>query len=165
MSHQPSDPPSPYLRTWHVTEDTCPRIWRAEAGTGQSSYLVLASILISSPRPAPTTAFIGRLHHSTSTVPRAVMANFRLGLTSLNFRHHLCTPGHHWDQNPGNSTTNTAKKNTHLLSSPPKGPSAESARAVTGRLCPHSGKGEDFLARRLVFVTKTAITQTQKVKI
>ena len=27
-------------------------------------------------------------------------------------------------------------------------PRAESARAVTGRQCPHSGVGEDFLARR-----------------
>ena len=30
----------------------------------------------------------------------------------------------------------------------PKGPRAESARAVTGRRCPHSGVGEDFLERR-----------------
>ena len=27
----------------------------------------------------------------------------------------------------------------------PKGLRAESARAVTGRRCPHSGEGEDFL--------------------
>ena len=30
----------------------------------------------------------------------------------------------------------------------PKGLRAESARAVTGRRCPHSGVGEDFLACR-----------------
>ena len=30
----------------------------------------------------------------------------------------------------------------------PKGLRAESARAVTGRRCPHSGVGEDFLERR-----------------
>merc|ERR1719500_1543173 len=30
----------------------------------------------------------------------------------------------------------------------PKGLRAESARAVTGRRCPHSGVGEDFWARR-----------------
>jgi hypothetical protein len=30
----------------------------------------------------------------------------------------------------------------------PKGPRASSARAVTGRQCPHSGVGEDFLERR-----------------
>ena len=38
-----------------------------------------------------------------------------------------------------------------LLSSPcagPQGLRAESARAVTGRRCPHSGVGEDFLERR-----------------
>ena len=33
----------------------------------------------------------------------------------------------------------------------PKGLRAESARAVTGRQCPHSGEGEDFLARRPCF--------------
>ena len=45
----------------------------------------------------------------------------------------------------------------HVLSSPRakgaglKGLHAESARAVTGRRCPHSGVGEDFLARWLLF--------------
>ena len=44
-----------------------------------------------------------------------------------------------------------------LLSSPrakhagPKGLHAESARAVTGRRCPHSGEGEDFLTGQLIF--------------
>ena len=44
-----------------------------------------------------------------------------------------------------------------FLSSPrakrvgPKGLRAESARAVTGRRCPHSGEGEDFLTRQLGF--------------
>ena len=36
-------------------------------------------------------------------------------------------------------------------SSCPKGLHAESARAVTGRQCPHSGEGEDFLTRRPSF--------------
>ena len=41
-----------------------------------------------------------------------------------------------------------------ILSSPlakpagPKGLRAESARAVTGWWCPHSGEGEDFLTRQ-----------------
>ena len=35
---------------------------------------------------------------------------------------------------------------------------AESAKAVTGRRCPHSGVGEDFFARWPVFFTKTAVT-------
>ena len=30
-------------------------------------------------------------------------------------------------------------------------PHAESARAVTGRRCPHSGEGEDFLTGQLIF--------------
>ena len=33
----------------------------------------------------------------------------------------------------------------------PKGLRAESARAVTGRRCPHSGEGEDFLTGQLNF--------------
>ena len=46
-----------------------------------------------------------------------------------------------------------------LLSSPrakhagPKGLRAGSARAVTGRRCPHSGEGEDFLTGQLNFFT------------
>ena len=31
---------------------------------------------------------------------------------------------------------------------------AESARAVTGRRCPHSGEGEDFLTGQLNFLRK-----------
>ena len=38
-----------------------------------------------------------------------------------------------------------------------KGLRAESARAVTGRRCPHSGKGEDFF-------TETAVTPERKVQ-
>ena len=39
-------------------------------------------------------------------------------------------------------------------------PRAESARAVTGRRCPHSGKGEDFLSGQpfFFFFTKTTVT-------
>ena len=36
-------------------------------------------------------------------------------------------------------------------------PRAESARAVTGRRCPHSGKGEDFLTGPPDFFTETAV--------
>ena len=52
----------------------------------------------------------------------------------------------------------------HILSSPRakraglKGLRAESARAVTGRRCPHSGKGEDFLTDQLNFFTEMLIT-------
>ena len=41
---------------------------------------------------------------------------------------------------------------------------AESARAVTGRRCPHSGVGEDFLALRLCFFTKSVVSLKQKVE-
>ena len=47
----------------------------------------------------------------------------------------------------------------------PKGLQAESVRAVTGRPCPHSGIGEDFLTRLPGFFFKeTAITRKRKVK-
>ena len=59
----------------------------------------------------------------------------------------------------------------HGLSSPcvkragPKGLRAESARAVTGRRCPHSGAGEDFLTgQQGFFFMKTAVTLEWKVK-
>ena len=43
-------------------------------------------------------------------------------------------------------------------------PRAESARAVTGRRCPHSGEGEDFLTGQVDFFTKTAVTPERKVE-
>ena len=43
-------------------------------------------------------------------------------------------------------------------------PRAESARAVTGRQCPDSGEGEDFLTRRPSYFTKTAIIRERKVE-
>ena len=45
-----------------------------------------------------------------------------------------------------------------------KGLRAESARAVAGRRCPHSGKGEDFLTGQPDFFTETAVTLEQKVE-
>ena len=41
---------------------------------------------------------------------------------------------------------------------------AESAKAVTGRRCPHSGKGEDFLTGQPDFFTETAVTPERKVE-
>ena len=46
----------------------------------------------------------------------------------------------------------------------PKGLRAESARAVTGRLCPHSGEREDFLMGQLNFFQKTTVTPERKVE-
>ena len=43
-------------------------------------------------------------------------------------------------------------------------PRAESARAVTGRRCPHSGRGEDFLTGQPDFFTETAVTPEQQVE-
>ena len=54
----------------------------------------------------------------------------------------------------------TKSVKTETLSSP----RAESARAVTGRQCPHSGEGEDFLMGQLNFFTKTAVTPERKVE-
>ena len=62
------------------------------------------------------------------------------------------------------------KASFHFLSSPrakragPKSPRAESARAVTGRRCPHSGRGEDFLSRQPDFFRETAVTPERKVE-
>ena len=41
---------------------------------------------------------------------------------------------------------------------------AERARAVTVSQCPHSEVGQDFLLRRRVTLTETAVTRKQKVK-
>ena len=46
----------------------------------------------------------------------------------------------------------------------PKDLRTESARAVTGRRCPHSGKGEDFLKGQPDFFTETAVTPEWKVE-
>ena len=46
----------------------------------------------------------------------------------------------------------------------PKGLRAESARAVTGRRYPHSGRGEDFLTGQQIFFTETAVTPEWKVE-
>ena len=48
----------------------------------------------------------------------------------------------------------------------PEGLRAESARAVTGRWCPQSGAGEDFLAHGLVFFygsSRNSETKSQKI--
>ena len=41
---------------------------------------------------------------------------------------------------------------------------AESARAVTGRRCPNSGRGEDYLTGQPDFFTETAVTPERKVE-
>ena len=41
---------------------------------------------------------------------------------------------------------------------------SESARAVTGRRCSHSGEGEDFLMGQPDFFTKMAVTWERKVE-
>ena len=53
---------------------------------------------------------------------------------------------------------------TLTILSSPKGLRAESARAVTGRRCPHSGEVEDFLTGQPDFFTKTAVTPEWKVE-
>ena len=46
----------------------------------------------------------------------------------------------------------------------PKGLRGESAWAVTGKRCPHSGRGEDFLSRQPDFFTETVVTPDRKVE-
>ena len=55
-------------------------------------------------------------------------------------------------------------KKDHIQRAGPKGLRAESARAFTGRHCPHSGKGEDFMTGQPVFFTETAVTPERKVE-
>ena len=43
-------------------------------------------------------------------------------------------------------------------------PEEPRARAVTGRRCPHSGRGEDFLSRQPDFFTEIAVTPERKVE-
>ena len=43
-------------------------------------------------------------------------------------------------------------------------PRAESARAVTGRRCPHSGNGDDFLTGQPYFFSETAVTPERRVE-
>ena len=52
----------------------------------------------------------------------------------------------------------------HLSSPRTKSLRAESARAVTGRRCPHSRKGEEFLTLQPDFFTETAVTPDRKVE-
>ena len=52
----------------------------------------------------------------------------------------------------------------HAKRAGPKGLRSESARAFTGRRCPHSGKGEDFLTCQPDFFTETAVTPERKVE-
>ena len=58
-------------------------------------------------------------------------------------------------------------QHSHLLVSiplaePPHNPAR--ARAVTGRRCSHSERGEDFLTGKLNFFTETAVTPERKVE-
>ena len=61
---------------------------------------------------------------------------------------------------PKNEEMEPPIRMSFLLSSP----RAESARAVTGRRCPHSGRGEDFLSRQPDFFMETAVTPDRKVE-
>ena len=58
------------------------------------------------------------------------------------------------------SRCNQAARASQRLSSP----HAESARAVTGRRCPHSGEGEDFLSRQPNFFYGNSCNLDRKVE-
>ena len=89
-----------------------------------------------------------------------------------NIKHAKCTfakPNQTYWRNLPKETPWSIVSLAILVSSPrakrvgPKGLRAESARAVTGRWCPHSGEGEDFLSHQPDFFTKTAVTLEWKV--
>ena len=80
-------------------------------------------------------------------------------------------PEWRYNQEPPDNISPSTTASSHNLYYPacaksvgPKGLGAESARAVTGRRCPHSGKGEDFLTGQLNFFTETAVTPERKVE-
>ena len=64
----------------------------------------------------------------------------------------------------GGPTANFSIYQAHAKRVGPKGLRAQSARAFTGRRCPYSGKGEDFLSRQPNFFTETAVTPERKVE-
>ena len=68
--------------------------------------------------------------------------------------------GHSWPQSPWHQHCHPLGLPENILSSP----RAESARAVTDRRCPHSGRGEDFLTGQPDFFTETAVTSERKVE-
>ena len=57
---------------------------------------------------------------------------------------------------------NVRVRETNNKLSSPRAMRAESARAVTGRRCPHSGEGKDFFMGQQIFFTKTAISPERK---
>ena len=71
----------------------------------------------------------------------------------------LCTRADYESQADGRGfiTNDLCNDDDYYLSSP----RAESARAATGRLCPHSGEGEAFFLQN--FFTETAVTPERKV--
>ena len=74
---------------------------------------------------------------------RGVRADVQLSCTEARFQ--KCS-----------QSSNTGSKHSMLSS-----PRAESARAVTGRLCPHSGEGEDFLTGQLDFGNERSLRGLQ----
>ena len=76
----------------------------------------------------------------------------------MSLKHRKITDPNGFKKNIAKGTTDPRVE--FILSSP----RAESARAVTGRRCPHSGRGEDFLSRQPDFFTETAVTSERKVE-
>ena len=67
-------------------------------------------------------------------------------------------------QSYGHVILKRAYKQNHHITSLLSSLRAESARAFTGRRCPHSGRGEDFLKGQPDFFTETAVTPERKVE-
>ena len=77
-------------------------------------------------------------------VQPSLLRTMSLSLCYLHKRNH-----HHLNPHFGSSTV--CLSNPRAKRAGPKGLCAESARAVTGRQCPHSEEAEDFLTQRPFF--------------
>ena len=114
---------------------------QSQAGTGEINYQLCSR------------HFIGQYGHAPiATINSGNLAtHLKLIMAKKSFTN--CRPSH----------ASICKNQLHV---PPilSSPCAESARAVTGRRCPHSGRGEDFLSRQPDFFTETAVTSERKVE-
>ena len=108
--------------------------------------LIITVISLSAPRPFPSFPLIAlegkfALRRTRTWSGKQHISNIVLRLVYFHQHYYFYSYHHH--------------QNEIIQPAGLKGLRAESARAVTGRQCHHSGVGEDFLVRRPVFFRET----------